>query len=128
MSLKLTPEDLGDAGESKFKLLCSQARLVCNKSSRDLRGVGFHRRISYDGALPSGRAGPAPDGRLPGSAKVDRGRNWWPRQTSPVFHLRKRHVSEGHGARLVPDLLIPARGVRSRCECRPWLRGQDLNL
>jgi hypothetical protein len=36
MSLKLTPEELGDAGESKFKLLCSRAKLVCNKSSRDL--------------------------------------------------------------------------------------------
>jgi hypothetical protein len=41
MSLKLTPEELGDAGESKFKLLCSQAKLVCNKSSRDLTGWDF---------------------------------------------------------------------------------------
>src|SRR5260221_2300916 len=41
MSLKLTPDELGDAGESNFKLLCSQAKLVCNKSSRDLTGWDF---------------------------------------------------------------------------------------
>jgi hypothetical protein len=90
MSLKLTPEDLGDASAFKFKLLCSQARLVCNKSSRDPGGWDFIVEFPYDGALPSGRAGLAFDGRLLGSAKVDRERNWWPRQTSPIFHLRKR--------------------------------------
>ena len=41
MSMKLTSEELGDAGESKFKLLCIHAKLVCNTSSRDLTGWDF---------------------------------------------------------------------------------------
>ncbi|MFL6605751.1 MAG: hypothetical protein ACJ8R9_31115 [Steroidobacteraceae bacterium] len=41
MSLTLPGADLGEVGESKFKLLCSQARLVCNKSSRDVTGWDF---------------------------------------------------------------------------------------
>jgi hypothetical protein len=41
MSQKLTPDELGDVGESKFKLLCGQAKLVCNKSSRDVTGWDF---------------------------------------------------------------------------------------
>jgi hypothetical protein len=38
---KLTPEQLGDAGEDLFKLLCSQAQLIPNPSTRDRTGWDF---------------------------------------------------------------------------------------
>lgn len=41
VSQSLTPEQLGEAGESKFRLLCAQAKLICNKSSRDMTGWDF---------------------------------------------------------------------------------------
>lgn len=41
MSITLSPADLGEAGETKFKLLCTQAGLVCNKSTRDVTGWDF---------------------------------------------------------------------------------------
>ncbi|QQV79390.1 hypothetical protein H5J25_20080 (plasmid) [Sphingomonas aliaeris] len=41
MMTKLTPEQLGDAGEDLFKLLCSQAQLIPNPSIRDRTGWDF---------------------------------------------------------------------------------------
>jgi hypothetical protein len=37
----LTPDELGDVGESLFRKLCGQAKLVCNKSDRDRTGWDF---------------------------------------------------------------------------------------
>ena len=31
----MTPDELGEKGESKFKELCADAGLICNKSDRD---------------------------------------------------------------------------------------------
>lgn len=39
--MKLTPEQLGDAGEDLFKLLCSRAQLLPNPSTRDRTGWDF---------------------------------------------------------------------------------------
>ena len=46
--IKLTPEQLGDAGEDLFKLLCSQARLVPNPSTRDRTGWDFRVEFQMD--------------------------------------------------------------------------------
>jgi hypothetical protein len=37
----LTSDELGEAGETAFKNLCSRAKLVCNKSDRDVTGWDF---------------------------------------------------------------------------------------
>lgn len=41
MSHKLTADELGNVGEAKFKVLCGQAQLICNESSRDRTGWDF---------------------------------------------------------------------------------------
>lgn len=37
----MTPDELGEKGESKFKELCADAGLICNKSDRDRAGWDF---------------------------------------------------------------------------------------
>jgi hypothetical protein len=37
----LTPDELGEKGESHFKVLCADAKLICNKSDRDRAGWDF---------------------------------------------------------------------------------------
>jgi hypothetical protein len=41
MITRLPPDELGSVGESMFRTLCGQARLVCNKSDRDVTGWDF---------------------------------------------------------------------------------------
>ncbi len=41
MTERLPPEKLGAVGENMFRTLCGQARLVCNKSDRDVTGWDF---------------------------------------------------------------------------------------
>ncbi|WP_340318051.1 hypothetical protein [Rhizorhabdus argentea] len=48
MMTKLTPEQLGDAGEDLFKLLCSQAQLIPNPSTRDRTGWDFRVEFQMD--------------------------------------------------------------------------------
>lgn len=44
----LTPDELGDVGESLFRKLCGQAKLVCNKSDRDRTGWDFRVEFPFD--------------------------------------------------------------------------------
>ncbi len=48
----LTPDELGDVGESLFRKLCSQGKLICNKSDRDRTGWDF--RVEFPIDAPSG--------------------------------------------------------------------------
>lgn len=41
MTERLPPDELGVVGENMFRTLCGQARLVCNKSDRDVTGWDF---------------------------------------------------------------------------------------
>lgn len=41
MTERLPPDELGAIGENMFRTLCGQARLVCNKSDRDVTGWDF---------------------------------------------------------------------------------------
>lgn len=41
MTERLPPDELGAVGENMFRTLCGQARLVCNKSDRDVTGWDF---------------------------------------------------------------------------------------
>jgi hypothetical protein len=41
MTQRLPPDELGVVGENMFRTLCGQARLVCNKSDRDVTGWDF---------------------------------------------------------------------------------------
>lgn len=45
---RLTSEQLGDAGEDLFRLLCSQAQLIPNPSSRDRTGWDFRVEFPMD--------------------------------------------------------------------------------
>lgn len=48
MTVKLSAEELGDAGEDLFQSLCSRARLNCNKSIRDKTGWDFRVEFPMD--------------------------------------------------------------------------------
>jgi hypothetical protein len=41
MTQRLPPDELGFVGENMFRTFCGQARLVCNKSDRDVTGWDF---------------------------------------------------------------------------------------
>lgn len=48
MTESLTPDELGDVGESLFRKLCGQAKLICNKSDRDRTGWDFRVEFPFD--------------------------------------------------------------------------------
>ena len=55
MTQRLLPDELGIVGENMFRTLCGQARLVCNKSDRDVTGWDFIVEFSMagpDAAVP----------------------------------------------------------------------------
>ena len=54
MTNALTPEQLGEVGESLFAKLCAQAGLICNKSLRDMTGWDFRVELPMD--MESGAA------------------------------------------------------------------------
>ena len=49
---KITPDELGEKGESRFKELCADVGLICNKSDRDRAGWDFIVESSFDDSAP----------------------------------------------------------------------------
>lgn len=45
----LTSDELGEKGESRFKEICADAHLICNKSDRDRTGWDFLVEFPFDG-------------------------------------------------------------------------------
>lgn len=45
----LTPDFLGEKGESRFKEICADAGIICNKSDRDRAGWDFILDFDFDG-------------------------------------------------------------------------------
>lgn len=48
--MNLTPDQLGEKGESRFKELCADAQLICNRSDRDRAGWDFIVEGDFDAA------------------------------------------------------------------------------
>lgn len=46
----LTPDELGEAGENLFAKLCAQARLICNRTTRDRAGWDFRVEFPMEGS------------------------------------------------------------------------------
>ncbi len=46
--MKLNSDELGEKGESRFKELCADAKLICNKSDRDRTGWDFIVEFPFD--------------------------------------------------------------------------------
>jgi hypothetical protein len=49
MTTALSPDDLGEVGESLFRKLCAQAQLTCNKADRDRTGWDFRVEFPMGG-------------------------------------------------------------------------------
>lgn len=77
MSLrKLNSDELGEKGESRFKELCADGQLICNKSDRDRSGWDFIVESSYGKANYSNSL----DKRLPAlSCHVQVKTMWYPK-------------------------------------------------
>ncbi|UUZ72720.1 hypothetical protein LP415_03620 [Polaromonas sp. P1(28)-8] len=49
--MNLTPDQLGEKGESRFKELCADAQLICNRSDRDRTGWDFIVEGDFDAPM-----------------------------------------------------------------------------